>query len=450
MLYRKIECELKSWLDSSKKAILIDGARQVGKSTIVLQFLKAQNQEFVCFDLIKDKNVLDAFNTSSSADQLLLRLSALSSKPLNPGKTIIFIDEAQEAEDAITPIKYLVKDQRYRYVVSGSLLGIKMKNVQSIPIGYMSVVQMYPLDFEEFALANGVNPSIISYLETCFETKETVDAQIHKQMLELFNLYLIIGGMPEAVQEFVNSHNIARVQSILADIDQNYQMDISKYDKEEKLLIEDIYKLIPSELNAQNKRFILKELNQNARFYQYDSSFVWLINSGVGLFTYNVDNPVYPLLASKERTLFKLFLCDVGLLCSKLYGETVIKILNGETNVNFGAIYESVVAQELTAHDFPLFYHNNKKRGEVDFLIEQEDQVVPIEVKSGKDYKRHSALTNMLQDPSLQIEKAYILNYGNIQVQDRKIYLPVYMVMFIKKTKEREDTIYVPDLSKLR
>lgn len=450
MLYRKIECELKSWLDSSKKAILIDGARQVGKSTIVLQFLKAQNQEFVCFDLIKDKNVLDAFNTSSSADQLLLRLSALSSKPLNPGKTIIFIDEAQEAEDAITPIKYLVKDQRYRYVVSGSLLGIKMKNVQSIPIGYMSVVQMYPLDFEEFALANGVNPSIISYLETCFETKETVDAQIHKQMLELFNLYLIIGGMPEAVQEFVNSHNIARVQSILADIDQNYQMDISKYDKEEKLLIEDIYKLIPSELNAQNKRFILKELNQNARFYQYDSSFVWLINSGVGLFTYNVDNPVYPLLASKERTLFKLFLCDVGLLCSKLYGETVIKILNGETNVNFGAIYESVVAQELTAHDFPLFYHNNKKRGEVDFLIEQEDQVVPIEVKSGKDYKRHSALTNMLQDPSLQIEKAYILNYGNIQVQDRKIYLPVYMVMFIKKKKEREDTIYVPDLSKLR
>ena len=309
---------------------------------------------------------------------------------------------------------------------------------------------MYPLDFEEFSLANGVNPNIISYLETCFETRETVDVQIHKQMLELFNLYLIIGGMPEAVQEFVNSHNIARVQSILADIDQNYQMDISKYDKEEKLLIEDIYKLIPSELNAQNKRFILKELNQNARFYQYDSSFVWLINSGVGLFTYNVDNPVYPLLASKERTLFKLFLCDVGLLCSKLYGETVIKILNGETNVNFGAIYESVVAQELTAHGFPLFYHNNKKRGEVDFLIEQEDQVVPIEVKSGKDYKRHSALTNMLQDPSLQIEKAYILNNDNIQVQDRKIYLPVYMVMFIKKKKEREDTIYVPDLSKLR
>lgn len=450
MLYRKIECELKSWLDSSKKAILIDGARQVGKSTIVLQFLKAQNQEFVCFDLIKDKNVLDAFNTSSNADQLLLRLSALSSKPLNPGKTIIFIDEAQEAKDAITPIKYLVKDQRYRYVVSGSLLGIKMKDVQSIPIGYMSVAQMYPLDFEEFSLANGVNPNIISYLETCFETRETVDVQIHKQMLELFNLYLIIGGMPEAVQEFVNSHNIARVQSILADIDQNYQMDISKYDKEEKLLIEDIYKLIPSELNAQNKRFILKELNQNARFYQYDSSFVWLINSGVGLFTYNVDNPVYPLLASKERTLFKLFLCDVGLLCSKLYGETVIKILNGETNVNFGAIYESVVAQELTAHGFPLFYHNNKKRGEVDFLIEQEDQVVPIEVKSGKDYKRHSALTNMLQDPSLQIEKAYILNNDNIQVQDRKIYLPVYMVMFIKKKKEREDTIYVPDLSKLR
>lgn len=450
MLYRKIESELKSWLDSSKKAILIDGARQVGKSTIVLQFLEEQKQDYVCFDLIKDKNVLDAFNASSNADQLLLRLSALSSKPLNPGKTIIFIDEAQEANDAITPIKYLVEDQRYRYVVSGSLLGIKMKDVQSIPIGYMSVVQMYPLDFEEFALANGVNPNIISYLGTCFERKEKVDAQIHKQMLELFNLYLIIGGMPEAVQEFVNSHNIARVQSILADIDQNYQMDISKYDKEEKLLIEDIYELIPSELNAQNKRFILKELNQNARFYQYESSFVWLINSGVGLFTYNVDNPVYPLLASKERTLFKLFLCDVGLLCSKLYGETVIKILNGKTNVNFGSIYESIVAQELTAHGFPLYYYNNKKRGEADFMIEQQDQVIPIEVKSGKDYKRHSALTNMLQDSSLQIEKAYILNNDNVQVQDRKIYLPIYMVMFIKKDKRRDDYIFVPNLSGLK
>lgn len=163
-----------------------------------------------------------------------------------------------------------------------------------------------------------------------------------------------------------------------------------------------------------------------------------------------MDNPVYPLLASKERTLFKLFLCDVGLLCSKLYGETVIKILNGKTNVNFGSIYESIVAQELTAHGFPLYYYNNKKRGEVDFMIEQQDQVIPIEVKSGKDYKRHSALTNMLQDSSLQIEKAYILNNDNVQVQDRKIYLPIYMVMFIKKDKRRDDYIFVPNLSGLK
>lgn len=450
MLHRKIEVELMNWLSSSKKAILIDGARQVGKSTIILQFLQSQKQDFVAFDLIKDKNVLNAFNTSSNAKQLLLRLSALSSTPLKPGRTIIFIDEAQEATDAITPIKYLVEDQRYRFIFSGSLLGIKLKDVQSIPIGSMSVAQMYPMDFEEFAMANGVNKDILSYVENCFDKREKVDEQIHQQMMELFNLYLVIGGMPEAVQEFVDSHNIARVQNILFDIDKAYRMDISKYDKEEKLLIEDIYQLIPSELNAQNKRFILKELNQNARFYQYESSFVWLINSGVGLFTYNVDNPVYPLLASKERTLFKLFLCDVGLLCSKLYGESIINILNGNTNVNFGAVYESVVAQELTAHGFPLYYYNSKKRGEVDFIIEQGSQVVPIEVKSGKDYKRHSALTNMLQDSSLHIEKAYVLNNDNVQEDKDKVYLPIYMIMFIKKESKVKDLILIPDISKLR
>ncbi|MGM9970630.1 MAG: ATP-binding protein, partial [Anaeroplasma sp.] len=357
MLYRKSYEIIKEWYFNSEKALLIDGARQVGKTTLIRSFFEENNIMFTEINLHDNQSALDAFNTSKDSKELLVKIIALADKNVEDGM-VFFIDEIQEADDAITPIKFLIDSSSYKFVFSGSLLGVKMKNIQSIGVGYITIHKMYPMDFEEFCTANGVSKKTIDYLYDCFIYRKTIDSTVHEQMMKLFNLYLIVGGMPGAVNTYVTTHNLKKVSIEHNDIDQGYLKDITKYDCEEKLLIEDIYNLIPSELNQQNKRMILKNLNAKARFYQYEESFIWLLNSGVGLFTYNVDNPVYPLLASKERTLFKLFLCDVGLLSTKLLNGNQIKILNGNVNLNFGAIYENVVAQELVAHGYELFFSN--------------------------------------------------------------------------------------------
>jgi predicted AAA+ superfamily ATPase len=447
MLFRKAYNELNLWLKTYKTAILIDGARQVGKTTTVLNFLNKEYSNYVEFNLIRDIQVRDAFDTSINVSQLMLRLTAFANKEVNKD-TIFFIDEVQEAADALTKIKFLVQESPNRFIFSGSLLGIKLKNIESVSVGYMSVLRMYPLDFEEFCLALKVNTSTINYLKDCFDNKKPVDEMIHKQMMALFDTYVMIGGMPNAVSTFVETNNLSAVNQKIKDIDQGYLLDISKYDKTDKLNILDIYDLIPSELNHKNKRFVLKNMNENARFSKYDSSFVWLKNSGVGLFTYNVDKAMYPLLMSKERRLFKLFMVDSGLLSYKLFDGNQISILNGDIKVNFGAIYEQVVAQELASHGFPLFYLNSKKMGEVDFLIEKDLKVVPIEVKSGKDYYVHSALNNLISNKNYNINEAYVLCKSNISVKDKIIELPIYMIMFIKKSDAVNQELKL-DLSRL-
>lgn len=363
--------------------------------------------------------------------------------------TVIFIDEIQEADDAITPIKFLVQNTKFKFIFSGSFLGVKMQDIQSVPIGFLTVLQMYPMDFQEFCKAVGVSDRTLSYLNECLENRKPVDEIIHKQILNLFKTYIIVGGMPQAVFEFVKTNDMTKVNRVLENIDYGYRQDITKYQKTDKLLIQDIFNLIPSELNAQNKRFILKSLNEKARFYQYETSFTWLKNSGVGLFVHNVDNPVYPLLASKERTLFKLFLCDVGLLTYKLYSGNQILILNGDSDLNYGAVYEAVVAQELKAHGFELFYNNDKKRGEIDFLIEKDNRIIPLEVKSGKNYKRHSALTQLMANDAFHYHEGVVLCNDNVKVENKIVYLPIYMIAFIQNTKNDGQTLVHLDISSL-
>lgn len=451
MLYRKSSQKIKEWIKNGTTALLIDGARQVGKSTLIEECLQEEGVQYVKLNLLENQDALEVFNSSKNLDQLMLRLTALSQEPLIDGKTVFFIDEIQAAEDAITPIKFLVDDSRFRYILSGSLLGIKLKDIKSLPVGFLDTFTMYPMDFEEFLIANNVSSKIITNLKECFQTETSVDEIVHNQLMNLFKIYLVVGGMPAAVQEYVTNRNLRSVQVIHNYIDSLYKLDIAKYDKEEKLFIDEVYDLVPSELNNQNKRFILKNLNEKARYSKYENSLVWLKDSGVGLFVYNVDNPVYPLLESKERSLFKLFLCDTGLLTTKLYGSNIVRVLNKDVDVNFGSIYESFVAQELIAHNNPLYYYNNKKRGEVDFLVEEDTKIIPIEVKSGKDYMRHSALKNLLEDHSSSISKAYVLNNdSSIQNKDGKIYIPIYMIMFFEKeTRLQEDFIYNPDISAL-
>lgn len=450
MLFRKINNKILQWFTNDlKKALLVTGARQVGKTFTIRKFLKDNSRSFVEFNLYENDLAREAFASSKSAAELLLKISALAKTNLIENETIIFIDEVQTVKEIITKIKFLIEEGSYKYILSGSILGVELNNINSLPVGYMDILEMYPMDFEEFAIANGVSHKILSYLNDSFNNLTKVDDLVHEQMIKLFNLYIVVGGMPEAVNAYIKTNNLQKVALVHESIDKMYRLDISKYDNINSLLIKDIYDLIPSELNNENKRFVLKNLNDKSRFLKYESSFIWLSNSNIGLFVYNVDNPIYPLLASKKRTLFKLFLCDTGLLAHKLYDDSIVRILNNVININYGFLYEAIVAQELTANNINLFYYNNKKKGEVDFLIELHNEIIPLEVKSGKDYKRHLALNNLLNNSDYSITRAYTLSNNNLEIVEKVIYLPIYMIMYIKQNKNLESLDYKINLAAL-
>ena len=451
MIKRKIEKELESFLEKKeKKALLITGARQVGKTCIIRAVGQRICSSFVEINFLDNKAAVFLFSTASDSADLLLRLSAVVKEPLIPGKTLIFLDEVQECKEIVTAIKFLIEEGSYRYVLSGSLLGVDLKDIRSVPVGYMDVLEMYPLDFEEFALAAGVADSIIEKLQECFQKKTEVDGIIHEKMMELFRLYLIVGGMPAAVVKYLDTNNLQEVVYEQKNIVNLYKKDIAKYDPENKLYLEDIFELIPSELNSKNKRFIMKNLNENFKFSRYSNSFLWLKDAGVALPVFCVEEPMVPLLLSKATNLFKLFLSDVGLLASMYMNDIQIKILNREKDINFGSIYENVAAQELKAHGFSLYYFNNKKQGELDFVIERDGEVLPIEIKSGKDYSKHAALNHVLKNPRYHISEGYVFYNGNVICQEKVTYYPVYMLMFVKNKEMKEKFIYKLDLSGLR
>ena len=449
MIERKVEQRLERFRQEDK-ALLITGARQVGKTFIIREFGKQAYQSFIEINFLENKTAASLFENARDSRDLLLRLSAIADKPLIPGQTLIFFDEVQECPEIVTAIKFLVEEGSYRYILSGSLLGVDLKDIRSVPVGYMDIVQMYPLDFEEFALANRVSPNVIDALREAFEEKRPVDAVVHERMMDLFRLYLVVGGMPAAVMKYLETNNLRDVigeqQAIIA----LYKKDIARYDPEEKLYLEDIFDLIPSELNCKNKRFILKNLNENFKFSRYSNSFLWLKDAGVALPTFCVAEPTVPLRLSKSSNLFKLFLSDVGLLASMYMDHIQVKILNGEKSINFGAVYENAAAQELKAHGFDLYYFNSKKQGELDFLIERNGHVLPIEIKSGKDYTKHAALSNVLANEDYDIPEAYVFQNDNVSQTGKITYYPIYMLMFVEKQDQSGDMVYTIDLGPLQ
>lgn len=451
MISRKIENELKHFLeDEKKKALLITGARQVGKTYSIRAFGHQHFRSFVELNFLENTTAKELFENAAGTKDLLMRLSLVTDCALIPGETLVFLDEVQECKEIVTAIKFLVEEGSYRYILSGSLLGVELKDIRSVPVGYMDIVEMYPLDFEEFVLANKVSPRIVETLQDAFEKKTPVDPMIHEKMMELFRLYLIAGGMPAAVEQYLNTNNLREVLRIQQSIITLYKKDIAKYDPANKLYIEDIFNLIPSELNAKNKRFILKNLNENFRFSKFSNSFLWLKEAGAALPTFCVDEPVSPLLLSKSKNLFKLFMADVGLLAAMYMDDIQIKILNHEKDINFGSVYENAAAQELKAHGFDLYYFNSKRQGELDFLVEHQGNVLPIEIKSGKDYTKHAALSNVMANASYAIPAAYVFHNGNISTSDKITYYPIYMLMFLHKEKSQEDMIYRLDLDVLK
>ena len=448
MIKRKISRFISDYYKNNRNALLITGARQIGKTFSIREFGRSF-KTFVEINFVETPEAIEIFKGAKSSSDILLRLSALTTVPLIKGETLIFFDEVQKCPEIVTAIKFLVDEGSYRYILSGSLLGVELKDLRSEPVGYMGIKDMYPIDFEEFISYIGINENIISTLRQAWEQRIPVDQLIHTKMMELFRLYLIVGGMPAVVSKYLETNNLQEVMTIQQDIIRLYRRDIAQYDPNNKLYIEEIFNLIPPELNAKNKRFILKRLNENAKFERYQNSFLWLTNAGVALPVYNVEEPKTPLLLARSRNLFKLFQNDIGLLAAQYAEGIQLRIIKGDKDINYGSIYENAVAQEFAAHGITPYYYNNKKRGELDFVIELNGRVVPIEVKSGKDYEVHRALSNIMDCGEYDLPEAIILTNDNLQVVNKFIYAPIYMTMFIERNNDAP-AFYKIDLSGLQ
>lgn len=448
MLTRTVDRILIDHFKISKTALLIEGARQIGKTFSIRQFGK-KFKTYIEINFIEQPEAISLFKDLSNTKDLLARLSLFTKQKLIKRDTLIFFDEVQICPEVITYIKFLVDEGSYNYILSGSLLGIEINDLRSVPVGYLTIKRMFPLTFREFALNLGLNSSILENLETSFKEKKPVDDFIHKKMMELFRVYLVVGGMPAAVNRYIETNNLNEVIDIQNQIVNLYKKDITQYDKNNKLAIAQIFELIAPQLNSQNKRFIIKDIKSGVKFDRYENSFLWLKDAGFALPVYNVETPKIPLKLSKSRSLFKLFMSDVGLLASEYSQGIQLKIISGDDKLNYGASFENYIAQELTACEHDLYYYNNKKRGELDFLIEYDGEVLPIEVKSGKDYKVHRALSNIMDCGEFNLNRALIFNNSNLKVEGKLTYAPIYMAMFLKQEINDEDSIYKIDLSEL-
>lgn len=433
MLKRKAMDRLEEWYRTrTKQALLVTGARQVGKTFLVREFAARHWTHVVEINFFENSQARAAVESAKSSSELFLRLTAFANAPLVPGETVLFLDEIQECKEAVTAIKFLMERADYDYILSGSLLGVELKGIVSAPVGYLSTVKMYPLDFEEYCWANGIAPEVLDEARDALRDCRPVDEFVHGRLLGLFHRYLISGGMPDAVVSFIGSDDVSRARTAQEAIVTQYRWDISKYAGDRARIVRRIFDLMPSEISQQDKRFVVRDVAGDSHFDRYDNDFMWLTDASVALPTYNVREPRYPLATNIESPKFKLFSSDVGLLTYQCGMDVVRDMVGGRPDINFGAIYENVVAQELAAHEHGLYYFKARNIGELDFVIQTKaGRVVPIEVKSGKDYKRHSALTHALETANWGIDEAYVLCEGNVEVDGPVTYLPVYMVMFL-------------------
>ncbi len=335
-------------------------------------------------------------------------------------------------------LKQLSKENKFKYICSGSLLELTLQDGKNglTPMGSITKKHMYPMDFEEFLIANNVGKEAINYLRNCYKNKETVNESIHNVIMKHFLSYLFVGGLPAAVKEYIDSKNVMKIKEIQSDIYSFYGQDALRYDFENKLNIERVYGSLLSNIDNKVKRvqFTNIEDKENARYMTYKNEFEYLINSGVALLCMALSEPKFPLVKSTSKNLIKLYFNDVGILTYLLYKNNINAILNNKTGVNLGAVYETVVAQELAAHGYNLFYYDRKKVGKVDFLVDDFDNlcVLPIEVKSGKEGYTFRAMPKLIETENYRIQKGIVLSNNREVKEDNKIiYMPIYNIMFI-------------------
>lgn len=451
MLERKFTSTIENFLfNEPNKILLVNGARQIGKSFLIRYVGKRLFPNFVEINLLEDKEGDKIFSEVYSTEDFYIRLSNFTSNPLGDKEnTLIFLDEIQSYPHILTMLKFLNQEQRYRFIASGSELGIALSQTPSVPLGSIAIKQMYPLDFEEFLWATGISKDYIENLKNLYSGKETPDESIHNLMLKRFRYYLLTGGMPDAVNIFLQDRNIIRIRTIQTDIHNLYAIDASQYDSENKLKIRKIYDLIPSNLENRKKRIVYSHIEgkKGKTFSDYQDEFEYLSNSGIAIEVTAISNPKFPLIESEQKKLVKLYLNDVGLLTNILFGLNVNVVLQDIRSINLGLVYESVVAQELHAHGFKLRYYDNKHKGEVDFLIDDYKNlsVLPIEVKSGKDYTSHKALNKFLDVTDYAINYAIVFsNERKVEEKEKIWYLPIYYIMFLNNDIPEEIAILPP------
>lgn len=448
MLYRKITSYIEDYLKSDMDKILIlEGARQVGKSFSIREVGTRLFPNYVEINFVEDDEGEQLFKNIHKTEDFYLTLSMVAGDKLSSrDDTLVFLDEIQHYPQYLTMLKFLREDNRFRYIASGSLLGIALQDTTSIPVGSITIKEMFQLDFEEFLIANGFGTDAIAMLRHAYENMQSLTEEHHNHVLDLFRRYLLVGGLPDAVNTYLETHNIVKVREVQDGIRRLYAADASKYEKEQskKLLIRRIYEMIPSQMENKKKRIVAKEIRgkEGDRFAQYQEEFEYLVSSGISLAVHAISNPHFPLSESLQKNLLKLYLNDVGLLTGILYHNNIRPVLDDVRSINLGSVYESVVAQELRAHGHKLFYYDNRKLGEVDYLIDDHTAMsaYPIEVKSGKDYTVHSALNNLLKNPDYNILAATVIsNERKIHREGKVTYLPVYFVMFMEVDAPQED-----------
>ena len=418
MLYRKISSYIEDYLKSdTDKILILEGARQIGKSFSIREAGQRLYPNYVEINFVEDDEGEQLFKNIHKKEDFYLTLSMVAGDKLNNhDDTLVFLDEIQHYPQYLTMLKFLREDSRYRYIASGSLLGIALQDTTSIPVGSIIIKDMFQLDFEEFLIANGFGVDAIALLRQSYKNRQSLTEEHHNHVLDLFRRYLLVGGLPDAVNTYLETHNIVKVREVQDGIRSLYASDASKYEKEhkKKLLIRRIYEMIPSQMENKKKRIVAQEIRgkEGDRFDQYKEEFEYLISSGISLAVHAISNPHFPLSESLQKNLLKLYLNDVGLLTGLLYRNNIRPILDDIRSINLGSVYESVVAQELRAHGHKLFYYDNRKQGEVDYLVDNYAtmSVHPFEVKSGKDYTVHSALNNLLKISEYNIHAATVIS----------------------------------------
>lgn len=443
MLKRKAYAELLNWKrqrreEQLKKCLLIKGARQVGKSFIVREFGEKEYESFISIDFFKQKQLKQIFDGELSSEEIFKRMTAnIPGIKLIPGNTLVFLDEIQCCGNARTALKFLAEEMRYDVIASGSLLGLsygqddddEVEEPASLPVGYETQLVMYSLDFEEFLWAYGYDSDVINELKEYMGSDMQIPESIHNKFEELFREYIVVGGMPEVVMDFVINKDFNRVMDIQNNIIALYQDDITKHAKgKEKQLVRMCYDAIPRQLAKELKKFQYSTVEKGQTSRKFGGSVKWLKDSCLVNACYNISEPYIPLMANEKPEQFKLYINDTGLLTCMYGFETKRAILNNTIKGNAkGGIYENIISECLIKRGYNLHYYKPDDEHELEFLIEKDGEVVPIEVKAGNTAS--VSLNNFIKEYSP--DKAYKLIANRNGVSGVKIILPHYYVLFI-------------------